>query len=280
MFLICKWLVIFLVYILPSTNTQTLQFILMNLLEISLFFIVPFVAAAINSVAGGGTFLTFPVFIMSGLSPLQANVMSTIALWPGTLSSSLGYRSHGSRVMTHDNLTALFIICILGGTLGSITLLNTPEKIFSWLVPWLLLIATLIFTFGKYGIDYLRTRFPASGNHRDISIFFQFLISFYGGYFGAGIGILMLAMLQLMGMNDIHQMNALKVRLAAFINAATALIFLFSGLVVWQYAWIMIAGGVLGGYVGARTALKLPPQKLRIFVSFVGFAMSAYFFIR
>ena len=249
----------------------------MTLLEISLFFIVPAIAAAINSVAGGGTFLTFPIFIMNGLTPLQANVMSTIALWPGTISSSYGYRK--VLATKYKSLLPLFIICIVGGALGSVTLLNTPEKVFKNLVPWLLLIATLIFTFGRYGIALWHKHFPDSKKQQGLAFCIQALISFYGGYFGAGIGILMLAMLQLMGHTNIHQMNAVKTLLGAAINFATVIIFIYSGVVIWDLAAVMIAGGIFGGYAGARLALKVSPEHVRLLVSIIGFSMSTYFFL-
>lgn len=249
----------------------------MTLLEISLFFIVPAFAAAINSVAGGGTFLTFPVFIMSGLTPLQANVMSTIALWPGTISSSYGYRKE--LVVDYKKLLPLLLVCIIGGAAGSLALLHTSEVIFKQLVPWLLLVATLIFTFGRYGIEWLHKHFPNSRNRNGLGLILQAFISFYGGYFGAGIGILMLAMLQLMGYSNIHQMNALKTLLGAIINMATVVIFMYAGAVMWNLATIMIVGGVCGGYIGARSALKVSPSHVRILVSAIGFSMSGYFFL-
>lgn len=250
----------------------------MTLLEISLFFLVPALAAAINSVAGGGTFLTFPVFMMGGLTSLQANVMSSIALWPGTLSSGYGYRK--MLVTDKKKLLPLLFVCVIGGTAGSLTLLHTPEQLFSQIVPWLVLVATLIFTFGKYGIAWLHKRFPNSKEHKATAIILQFIISFYGGYFGAGIGILMLAMLQLMGLSDIHKMNAMKVLLASFINAATVFIFIIKGAVVWKFAGVMIAGGIVGGYMGARFALKVSPKYIRLLVVFIGFTMTAYLFLR
>ena len=129
----------------------------MNFLDISLFFIVPAIAAAINSVAGGGTFLTFPVFVFYGFTPLQANIMSTIALWPGTISSTYGYRKE--LVTNRKKLLPLLVVFVIGGTAGSLTLLYTSEVTFKNLVPWLLLAATLIFTFGHYVIDLLHKNF-------------------------------------------------------------------------------------------------------------------------
>jgi len=249
-----------------------------SILDFLLFFLIPALAAAINSVAGGGTFLTFPVFIMSGLSPLSANVMSTIALWPGTISSGYGYRKYLATDLRR--LLPLFLICVAGGIAGSLTLLYTPEIFFRRLVPWLLLGATLLFTFGKHVVSFTHQHFPNSKTSNNLTFLVQFVIAFYGGYFGAGIGILMLAMLQLMGLSDIHQMNALKVLLAAAINAATVVIFVLAGAVIWKLAAIMVAGGIFGGYVGARLALKVPPNYVRALVSAIGFFMAAYFFMQ
>lgn len=248
----------------------------MNLQEISLFFIVPAIAAAINSVAGGGTFLTFPVFTMIGLTEAQANIMSTVALWPGTVSSAYGYK--GELRAERKRLMPLLLICIIGGAAGSLTFLLTPETTFKALLPWLLLAATCVFTFGRHIIKWLHQNFPKSREQPALGMFLQMIIAFYGGYFGAGIGILMLAMLRLMGLSNIHEMNALKTLLAAAINMATVVVFICAGVVLWKIAAIMIAGGIFGGYVGARLALKVSPEYVRKFVSVFGFAMSAYFF--
>jgi uncharacterized membrane protein YfcA len=247
-----------------------------------LFFLIPAIAAAINSVAGGGSFLTFPIFIMGGLSPLQANVMSTIALWPGAVASGFGYNSFGRQNLDIRNkkFLLLLIICVAGGVAGAFTLLHTPEVFFKKLVPWLLLGATLIFTFGKNLINHFHQRFPSNNFYHQIAFLLQLIISFYGGYFGAGIGILTLAMLQLVGMRDIHQMNATKVLLTVAINSATMLVFIVSDIMVWNLAAMMVAGGILGGYIGARLALKIPPQYVRILVSAIGFSMAMYFFAK
>jgi uncharacterized protein len=251
--------------------------LLEHMITWGIFFGVTFVAAAINSVAGGGTFLTFPVFILNGLSPLQANIMSTIALWPGTLASAYGYR--GQMVADRKTLTPFLIIGVVGGALGALLLLLTPEVTFAALVPWLLLAATLIFTFGRQGIALMQRVFPQKKQRTGTGMALQFFIAIYGGYFGAGIGILLLAMLQILGHSNIHRMNALKTVLGAAINAVTALIFVFSGKVLWSMAAVMVAGGVAGGYVGARLALKVAPEKVRMLVSAIGFAMTAYFFL-
>jgi len=248
----------------------------MTTLALLALFGVSFVAAAINAVAGGGTFLTFPVLMMNGVSSLQANIMSTIALWPGGLASSYGYKNE--RDMDKKQLYPLLFVGVVGGVCGATLLLLTPERVFSVMVPWLLCIATLIFTFGNRIILFMRKE--GSHNKKRWPVYLcMSVIAIYGGYFGAGIGILTLAMLQLMGMSNIHRMNALKTVLTSAINAVTAVIFMFSGKVVWGVAGVMIAGGISGGYVGARLALKVSPQKVRSLVIVIGFAMTAYFFV-
>lgn len=246
----------------------------MTLLDIAIYFLAGFTGSAINSVAGGGTFLTFPLLIMNGMSALQANIMSTIALWPGSVASALAYKNE--RNIDGKQLRKFIVISILGSAVGTTTLLVTPEQTFESLVPWLLLFATLLFTFGR------NMRLPASGSHHTAGLGFllQFSIAIYGGYFGAGIGILMLAMLQLQGFTHIHQMNALKTILGSTINAVAFVIFLFSGKVIWSVAAVMVAGALAGGYFGAKFALKISPSKVRFIVCIIGFVMTGYFFIK
>lgn len=245
----------------------------MNIIDIISLFCVAALGGAINSVAGGGTFLTFPVLMMLGLSPIQANVTSTIALWPGSVASAYAYRREW--LQSRDILPALLAISLTGGALGAIVLLATPERTFEGLVPWLLLAAALIFTFGNKVIARVHfIRRPAYARAM------QCFVAFYGGYFGAGIGILMLAMLQLMGLSHIHRMNALKTVLGSAINAVAVLIFIVFGAVVWDAAWIMVAGAITGGFIGAHLAQKLPPQPVRHGVSAIAFAMTLYFFVK
>lgn len=244
----------------------------MNYLDYMAAFAVAGVGSAINSVAGGGTFLTFPVLMFLGLSPVQANVTSTIALWPGSIASAVAYRR--SWMQQKHLLPLLLVISVAGGALGALVLLHTPERQFAALVPWLLLAATLIFTFGRRVIARLHLlRRPG------VARGMQFAIACYGGYFGAGIGILMLAMLQLIGLSDIHRMNALKAVLGSAINAVAVLIFITSGAVVWGVGLVMLAGALLGGYAGAALAQRCPPAPVRWLVSCIGFSMTAWFFL-
>ncbi|MBY0408254.1 MAG: sulfite exporter TauE/SafE family protein [Rickettsiales bacterium] len=246
--------------------------------QLAVFFGVSFLAAAINSVAGGGTFLTFPVFILNGLTSAQANIMSTIALWPGVLASSYGYRSEMDQ--NKKALIPFIMIGMAGGAVGAFWFLATPESTFAALVPWLLLAATLIFTFGKYVVSGLNRLSLSARSRTCLAVGLQIVIAIYGGYFGAGIGILTLAMLQVLGHDSIHRMNALKTILTAAINSVTFVIFIASGEVLWGLSVVMIAGALCGGYVGARAALKVHPRHVRMLVSAIGFSMTAYFFLK
>ncbi len=246
-------------------------------LDILLYFSAACAGSAINAVAGGGTFLTFPLLIMNGLSSVQANVMSTIALWPGSVASAAAYRQE---FRTERRRLQPFIwVSILGSALGTFILLSTPETTFQGAVPWLMLFATAIFIFGRSGISWLKPFSGAStAPQRALGLALQFAIAVYGGYFGAGIGILMLAMLQVMGMSHIHEMNAMKTILGSAINAVAFTVFIVAGAVNWPVACVMIPGAIAGGYLGARVAMKVQPQKIRIFVSILAVVTTAYFF--
>jgi len=228
---------------------------------------------AMNSVAGGGSFMTFPAMVFAGYTPLQANVTSTLALAPGGYASAYAYRKE---LAAHrESWPMLITISLAGSVLGAIVLVSTPEQVFAQMVPWLLLFATLVFTFGRR----ILKRLPML-HHPAIARAMQFVIAFYGGYFGAGMGILMLAMLQLMGLTHIHRMNALKAVLGCAINTVAMIIYATSNQVAWHAGLIMMCGGIFGGYVGARVAQKCPPEPIRWLVSAIGFSMTAYFFTK
>lgn len=248
----------------------------MDLTQSCIFFAISMLAAAVNAVAGGGTFLTFPVFILNGLTASQANIMSSIALWPGVLSSAYGYKEQ--MIEGKREMLPFAIIGIIGSIIGAYWFLNTQEETFASLVPWLLLGATLIFTFGKRMLSRFRMHDMGAKQKQFFVFAMQSLTAIYGGYFGAGIGILTLAMLQILGHDHIHRMNALKTIVTASINLSTVCIFIISGEVLWAYAGIMIAGALCGGFIGARLALKTSPQLVRHIVSVIGFSMAAYFF--
>lgn len=248
-------------------------------------FCAAILGGTLNSVAGGGTFITLPALIVTGVPAVNANVTSTVALWPGTLATISGYR--GALKIERRMLLILGGVSILGGVLGAVVLLHTKQALFLHLVPYLLLLATLLFAFGGVITSRLRPSTDAkskgAGPFRLSLVWvaaLQFVIALYGGFFGGGIGILMLATLSLMGMEDIHSANALKAILAACINGVAIITFVFAGAILWGQAIVMILGAIAGGYGGATIARRLDPKLVRRFVILVGVAMSIYFFVR
>ncbi len=235
-----------------------------------------------NSVAGGGSFFSFPALIFTHVPPIPANATSTVALWPGTVASAGAYRQRFPK--DFKILAEMLTTSVVGGTLGALILLRTPQSTFMRFVPYLFLVATLLLIFGKQIADRVETTFKTSKQPRWMVVaasnLFQFLIALYGGFFGAGIGIMMLALLTMLRMEDIHAMNALKTLLNAAINGAAVVTFIVAGAVLWPQALVMLVGAVAGGYGGAYFAQKLDPQIVRRFVIAVGLCMTAYFFLR
>ena len=228
---------------------------------------------ALNSVAGGGSFFTFPALLFVGIAPVTANATSAVALWPAALSASLAYR----RELEHSKhvLVPLAAASAVGGLIGAVLLLRTPNTTFARAVPYLLLGASLIFTFGRKIAAGWRDRASPSSV---CGVLFQFVIAVYGGYFGGGMGIVMLATLSLMGMTNIHAMNALKMLLGTLINLVAIVIFIAAGVVAWQPGIVMIVGATCGGYAGARVARRLDPEWVRRFALAAAWIMTALFF--
>lgn len=242
---------------------------------------IALVAAAggvVNSIAGGGTLLTFPALIAVGVPPLIANATSTVALWPGALSSMYGYRAH---IRGLRRWAAIFAIpSVLGGCFGAWLLLKTPATRFQQIVPWLVLGATFLFAVQGPVVRRLR---PQNGGvaiddgtfaprHGPAALAWQLLVGIYGGYFGAGIGILMLAVLGFMGFSNIHRMNGLKNWGGLCINFVAAAIFAFSGIVDWAVALSMAVGAIAGGYAAAHLAQRVPQLIVRRAIVGVGLA--------
>src|SRR6185312_15226712 len=200
-----------------------------------------FVAGAINSVAGGGTLVSFPTLIWLGLNSVTANATSTVAIWPGTVGGMFGYRDELRKA--EPRFLALIAPSFIGGIAGAILLKLTPSSTFDRIVPLLVFFATLLFMAQEPLQRRLKT--AEGGMHNTMgwkvgSMLFQLGVGLYGGYFGAGIGILMLAALSILGMKDIHEMNALKVILAGVINGVAAICFIFAGMVYWPYVLVMV----------------------------------------
>jgi uncharacterized membrane protein YfcA len=257
----------------------------MTFLQFFLLFLAAVLGGALNSVAGGGSFITFPSLIFAGIGAKIANATSTVALWPGSLASATAYRKELALV---NRLLLMVLVgtSLVGGVLGAILLLRTSQSTFVQLIPYLLLLATLLFAFSGPVTSLLRKRAQATQKTHlsrlklaGISLV-QLVVATYGGYFGGGIGIMMLASLGLMGMENIHEMNALKTVLQASINGVAVITFIVAGAVVWPQAIIMILGGIAGGFAGAYYARKLDQRLVRAFVILVGTGLTIYFFLK
>lgn len=252
----------------------------MNLHTATFLFFAGVLGGAINAVAGGGSFISFPALLFTGVAPVPANATNTLALWVGVSASGGAYRKRlniARRIMIPLVLTSL-----TGGLAGAILLINTPARTFLQVLPWLLLGATLLFVFGKHLTGKIAAGIAHESSNAAVAgaSLFEFLVAIYGGYFGGGVGIMNLAMLAAMGMTDIHAMNALKVVLGGAINGVAAITFVASGAIVWPQALVMTAGAIVGGYYGAHYAQKLPQAWVRSFVTLIGTGMTIYFFVR
>lgn len=240
-----------------------------------------FAAGIINTVAGGGTLLTFPSLLRHGLPAVLANTTSTVALVPASLAGAWGLRRE--LVGTGPWLLLLTPPSILGGMLGAMLLLYLPQSYFNHLIPWLLLTAALLFLLQPYLARRFVLRAESglpSWRVRLLVLLFQLLVAIYGGYFGAGIGILMLTALAFMGLGDIHRMNAVKGILAAAINGTSVLVFVLQGQVVWSLAVLMALGAIGGGLTGAAVGRRLPKGAIRWFVILVGLGLALRYFLK
>ncbi len=244
-----------------------------------------FVAGAVNSVAGGGTLLTFPALIWilgpSAAAAVSANATSTVALFPGSLAAIWGYRRE--MVGLGRWLVPLMVPSVIGSIVGTWLVVTQPATTFQEMVPWLILIASALFLLQPAITKWTGIGRPHAQPSKPIMagiVAFQFLIAVYGGYFGAGIGILMLSSLALMGLGDIHQMNALKSLLASTINGMSVIMFVIHGRVNWGYGIPMILAGIAGGFVGASVSRKLDRNLVRWIVILIGFGLATYYFTR
>jgi uncharacterized membrane protein YfcA len=259
-------------------------------LQFAVSFAASFAAGAINSVAGGGTLVSFPSLIWLGLPSIVANATSTVAIWPGSLGGMWGFRRELRGIQ--PSMLALAVPSLIGGITGAVLLQVTPTKVFDRLVPLLILFATLLFL-AQDPLQRLLARRrertaaatergeePSGISWLSGAMLAQLAVGLYGGYFGAGIGILMLAVLGILGLTDIHQMNALKNLLALCINGVAAIYFIAMGMVSWQFAIVMAIGAIAGGIGGAGLARKLGRTAVRRIVIAIGFGMSFSLMLR
>jgi uncharacterized membrane protein YfcA len=251
-------------------------------------FAVAVLAGAMNAIAGGGTFLVFPALIMSGVSPIVANATATAALWPGSAASAVAYR-HDWPERT-PGLVWFTLASLVGGLLGALALLFSSPHAFASAVPFLMLLATLLFTFGpkvtsRYradpsaldGEDWLR---DIAGKRLATGVGIQIAVGAYGGYFGAGKGILMLAGMSLLGMRNLHRMNAIRNVLSLLIDAVAVASFVVAGAIAFVQAAVMCAGAVVGGYAAAAMARNVDPGRVRWVVVVIAWLMTLGFFAR
>ena len=244
--------------------------------------VAAFLAGVLNAVAGGGSFLSFPALLGMNIPPVQANATNTVAIWPGQLTSIAAYRHDVRRNLGMAWLMGL--AGLLGGTAGAVVLLNTPQKTFMHLVPWLLLVAASIFAVSgpvSRWLERRKGRMSGEPQPKRVSLFFAAVaVSFYVGYFGAGAGFLFMTLLALFGYQDIHAINALKVLANTLANGIAFLIFVVDGQVVWRYCLLAMVACAIGGYASASLARKVPQTVLRGTVVVIGLSMAAWFFWR
>ncbi|MEP7384647.1 MAG: sulfite exporter TauE/SafE family protein [Gemmatimonadota bacterium] len=266
-----------------------------DLTRLALIVVAAAAGGAVNSIAGGGTLLTFPALIGLGIPALTANATSTVALWPGAVGSVFGYLGElrGARAWA----VRFAIPSLAGGLVGALLLLITPPDRFDALVPWLVMGATLLFLIQRPAMRWLRAHPSQAASHTAASqtaaasdqsadrppsaraLAFQFLVAIYGGYFGAGIGILMLAALGFMGFTNIHRMNGLKNWGGLCINFMAASTFALSGLVNWRVAIAMALGAAAGGYGGSRVAQRVAQDHVRQAIILIGFGSGIWLFV-
>lgn len=248
--------------------------------------IAAFIGGLLNAVAGGGSFLLFPAILGMKVLPVQANATNTVALWPGQLTSIAAYREDVRRNLRVA--VPMAVAGLIGGTGGAIVLLNTPQMTFLHLVPWLLLVAAIIFALSGPVSRWLehrkfvRTHTPGRAHRpRMLPVFAATVaICFYIGYFGAGAGFLLMTLLSLFGYQDLNEINALKVLSTSMANGTAIVIFIINGQVVWRYCMVAMVTCAIGGYASASMARRIPQAVLRAIVVCIGLGMAAWFFYR
>ena len=236
-------------------------------------------AGALNAVAGGSSFITFPLLLAAGVPPLMANTTNFVALTPANIVALVAYRTEIGRIA--HRLPGPLVISGVGGILGSVLLIWSGEARFERLVPWLILASTVLFAFGTWikGELRRRSRFVGADWTRTSSVLL-FLLAVYGGYFGAGMGIVLLACLSLFGYDDIHEANAAKNAFITVFSIIGAAIYMASGLVAWTHGFVVLAGTMAGGYLGIRYARRVPERLLRFGILAWGVVLTGYAFWR
>lgn len=245
----------------------------MTIFELSLLVSASFIAGIINSIAGGGSFLTFPALVFSGVPTIAANATSAVAVFPGYLSGALGF-SKELKEYPKSKFLLLIILSIMGGIGGSLLLLITPASVFSYIIPWLLGFATLLFAFGDFVGKWAKKNSNSNGITGNLA---TLIVCIYGGYFNGGLGIVLLALFSTLGLRDIHLMNGLKNIMSFALSAASVVTFAIAGIVFWQQAFIMMIAATIGGYFGVVVARKLSKNTIRVIIVLIGLIMTIIF---
>lgn len=244
-----------------------------------LLFFAALAGSVLNAVAGGGGFIAFPSLVFAGASPVSANAISTVALWPGNIASAKAFQND----IKASRRTLLFLLSIsgLGGFLGAMLLIFASSKTFEFLVPYFLLFSWLLFSFSAKILDYFKSRNEGQTSFTyDHKKFAPLLVlGIYGGYFGAGLGMMVLTVFTFYGMKNLNEMNGLKVLMVAVNNGVAAFTLLFSGFINWHFTFIMIAGALIGGYYGASLTRKINQDLLKKIIIVIGGIITLYFFI-
>ena len=241
-----------------------------------LLFFAALGAGFLNGVAGGGSFLTFPALVFTGVPGVVANASSTVALFPGTCMSAWTFREN-FQGFTRVSFAAMFAVSVAGGITGALLLLKLPASSFDIVVPWLLLVATIVFYFGPRLALFVQERLRVGPT---LVLICQFLIAIYGGYFGGAVGLIMLALWSLFGLGDIKSMSATRMVLGSTMNGVAVICFIVAGTVLWPQTLLMLVAAVIGGYIGARLAMRLNAEHLRAAISVVNVAVTLLFFYR
>jgi uncharacterized protein len=248
----------------------------MSVLDAVLLFLAGFVSGAVNAVAGGGTFITFGALSLAGIAPISANATSSITQFPGYITSTLAYLDDIKLIWR--GALALAAASAIGALAGALILLALDNPSFRALVPWLLIAATALFAAGPWLKPKAKPGVETTKPGSVAGLAIQFATSVYGGFFGAGMGVMMLATLGLTQGGDYHRLNALKNLLSIVIAAVAIAVFVSGGVVAWLQAIIMVPGVALGGYTGVWAAKRVPQMAVRIFVVAVGLFLAAYYF--
>jgi uncharacterized membrane protein YfcA len=233
-------------------------------------------AGAMNALAGGGSFVSLPALIAAGVPPVQANTSSTVALFPGGLASAWAYRN-GVNTVGAVPLRALLAATLCGGLVGALLLLRTSSAAFTFVLPWLLLVASLALAFGRRIGEALRARFHI---HAHAVLAVQFGLGIYGGYFGGAVGIMMIAVWGLLDDSDIKRLNAPRTLLVSAANTVAVLAFIVAGAVRWPETLAMLAGAVIGGYGGAHIGKRAPANVIRALTLCATACITLVFFLK